>query len=336
MPPRAQQNLTVRHLPEIRAELVAWLSDPGPDGGPAAWSKGFPPGQAEREHRAAMAWATGLRAATMFFVATPMARLAVSAGLALPSYRLHPQDLPSPHGLLLWEEPVTQGVHGGETTGAPIIAACWAVRGNGVDVRTWARREDWLTYMAEGDDKAGLRQMSPAEVRGLRLQYPQPITAMSQSRLPFGQVPGWLAGAPENTEGMSLYEREDHERIADRIEQAERALVVTWLLMGQTLATFEDIEPSKSSAKFVRRIDPGLLGATRYVQLRHRGYGPESREAGDGGRAYRHRWFVRGHWRNQFYPSRQANRPIWIDTHIKGPDGAPIIDPDKLVNVLRR
>lgn len=48
------------------------------------------------------------------------------------------------------------------------------------------------------------------------------------------------------------------------------------------------------------------------------------------------RWLVRGHWRNHYYPSRKANRPIWIDTHIKGPDGAPILDPDKLVNVLRR
>lgn len=334
--PAASQTLTVRHLPEIRAELVAWLSDPGTGGGPAAWSKGFPQEQADRERRAAAAWAAALRAADLFFVATPMCRLAVSAGLALPSYRLHPEDLPATHGLLLWGEPVTAGVHGGESAGAPIIAASWAVRGNGVDVRTWARREDWLVYMAEGDDQADIRALTPAEVRRLRLEYPQPITAMAQSRLPFGKVPGWLASAPADTEGMSLYEMEDHERTATRLEQAERSLIVTWLLMGQTLASFEDIEPAKGSVKFVRRIDPALLAATRYVQLRHRGYGPESREAGDSGHARQHRWIVRGHWRNQFYPSRQANRPIWIDPHIKGPDGAPVLDPSKLVNVLRR
>lgn len=287
--PAVQQNLTVRHLPEIRAELVAWLNNPGPDGGPATWAKGFPPDLADLELRAAAAWAAALRAADLFFVAAPMCRLALSAGLALLSYRLHPEDLPATHGLLLWEQPVTEGVHVGETAGAPVIAASWAVRGNGVDVRTWARREDWLAYMAEGDDQANIRQMTPAEVRRLRLQYPQPVTAMSQSRLPFGKVPGWLATAPPDTAGMSLYELEDHERTATRLEQAERSLVVTWLLMGQTLAAFEDIELAKGSAKFVRRIDPALLTSTRYVQLRHRGYGPESREAGDGGRAYRHR-----------------------------------------------
>ncbi|MFS4103813.1 hypothetical protein [Streptomyces sp. PD-S100-1] len=34
--------------------------------------------------------------------------------------------------------------------------------------------------------------------------------------------------------------------------------------------------------------------------------------------------------------ARRAHRPIWIDAHVKGPDGAPLLDPDKLVNVLRR
>ncbi|MDF6042102.1 hypothetical protein LRD69_07970 [Streptomyces sp. JH14] len=45
---------------------------------------------------------------------------------------------------------------------------------------------------------------------------------------------------------------------------------------------------------------------------------------------------MRGHWRNHYYSSRKANRPTWIDQHIKGPDGAPILDPEKLVNLLRR
>jgi hypothetical protein len=336
MPP-AQQNLTVRHLPEIRAELVAWLTDPTDLGGPATWAKGFPPDIAEREHTAARMWATSMRAAELFYVSAGMARLAASAGLALPSYRLHPEDLPAEHGVLLWEEAVTEGEHGGESTGAPIIGATWAVRGNAVDVRTWARREDWITHMAEGDPRAGLRDLTPAEVRNLRTQYPQPITSMAQSRLPFGQVPGWLANPPQDPESMSLYELEDHDRTSSRIEKAERALVVTWLLMGQTLATTEDIHPTKASMKFIRRIDPGLLGATRYVQLRHQSMSPQARsDTAEAGRTYRHRWIVRGHWRNQYYPSRRANRPIWIDAHPKGPDGAPILDPDKLVNILRR
>jgi hypothetical protein len=37
--------------------------------------------------------------------------------------------------------------------------------------------------------------------------------------------------------------------------------------------------------------------------------GPTRSEQSDG-RAYRVRWAVRGHWRNQWYPSRPEHRPV--------------------------
>lgn len=330
------QDLGPRRLPEIRAELAAWLTDTGPGGGPHTWASGFDEDTAARERASAARWAASLTAADLFFIAADMTRLAVSAGLALPAYRMHPQDLPAPHGLVMWEEPVTGGFHGGEITNAPIIAATWAVRGSGIHVRTWARREDWIAYMAEGDERAGIRPLTPAEVRTLRLQAPQPITAMSEATLPFGVRPGWLTSPPP--EGTTLHQLQDHAQTWGRLEQAERALVVTWLLMGQTLATAQDVQPTKASAKFISRINPALLSTTRYVQLRHKAAVPEARADSDGptGRSYRHRWMVRGHWRNAWYPSRQDHRPVWIDPHLKGPDGAPILDPGKLVSVLKR
>lgn len=329
------QNVSARMLPEVRAELVQWLSDPGPQGGQTKWAQGFDPQTAAQERRAAADWSVALRAAELFFVAKDMTRMAVSAGLALPSYRLHPEDLPATHGLLLWEEYATDPYEGGEYTGCPIIGMSWAQRGGGVQYRTWCLREDWVAFQTKGDKRAGLRDLTSDEVRRLRIDYPQQIVCMSAGFLPFGKVPGWLSTMPEDTSSMSVAELEDHSRSAGRQEQAERALVVTWLLMGQTLVREEEAAPSKASAKHLRRIDPDLLRSVRYVQLRHAGSGARERTDG-GGRAYQHRWIVRGHWRNHWYPSRQAHRPIWIDSHVKGPDGAPILDPDKLVNVLRR
>jgi hypothetical protein len=337
-PTAARQHITARDLPEIRAELATWLADAGPTGGQAVWARGFDPQTAEQERAAAARQATTLRAAELFYVSADMTRMAVSAGQALPSYRLHPEELPAPHGLLVWEEPATDSYDGPESTGCPIIAVSWAQRGNLVEVRSWARREEWLAFMAEGDPRAGLRDLTPAEVRALRLENPQPIVCMASSRLPFGKVPGWLSQAPADTSGMTLAEVEDFARSAGRQEQAERALVVTWLLMGQTLATEDEVHPPKASVKHLRRLDPNLLTSTRYVRLRHAKTLPEQRAEGDGagGKAYRHRWVVRGHWRNHWYPSRQAHRPIYVHPHIKGPDGAPLLDPDRLVNVLRR
>ncbi|QLJ06804.1 hypothetical protein HZZ00_37895 (plasmid) [Streptomyces sp. NEAU-sy36] len=330
-----RQTLSARMLPEIRAELVQWLADTGPEGGQARWAQGFDPHTAREERQAAADWAVALRAAELFFVSKDMTRMAVSAGLALPSYRLHPEDLPATHGLLLWEEYATDSYEGGEYTGCPIIGVSWAQQGSGVQFRTWCLREDWVTFMAKGDPRAGLKDLTPTEVRALRMAYPQQIVCMSRGFLPFGKVPGWLSSMPDDTSGMALAELEDHSRSAGRQEQAERALVVTWLLMGQTLAREEETAPSKASAKHLRRIDPGLLTSVRYVRLRHAGAASQVGGNG-GGRAYQHRWIVRGHWRNHWYPSRQSHRPIWIDSHVKGPDGAPILDPDKLVNVLRR
>ncbi|MCX4451627.1 hypothetical protein [Streptomyces sp. NBC_01789] len=331
-----RNTINARQLPQIRAELVQWLQDPGEHGGPTAWSRGFDPQTAARELQAAKDSATALKAAELFSVSADMTRTAVSAGMALPAYRLHPEDLPATHGLLVWEVPATDAYDGSEQIGAPIIGVTWAVHGRGVHVRTWCHREEWITYMAKGDARAGLSDLSPAQVRVLRQQYPQAIVCMSTGFLPFGRLPGWLTDMPADTTTLSIAELEDHSRSANRQEQAERALVVTWLLMGQSLAREEHIPAPRSAARHIARINPNLLTATRYVQLRHHTVPAQGRGEHDSGRAYRHRWIVRGHWRNHYYPSRKDHRPIWIDQHLKGPDGAPILDPEKLVHVLRR
>ncbi len=41
---------------------------------------------------------------------------------------------------------------------------------------------------------------------------------------------------------------------------------------------------------------------------------------------YKNRWWVRGHFRAQWYPSKKAHKVIWIAPHMKGPEGAPILE----------
>lgn len=53
-------------------------------------------------------------------------------------------------------------------------------------------------------------------------------------------------------------------------------------------------------------------------------------------REYKHRWYVRGHWRQQPYgPAQTLRRPTWIPGHIKGPAGAPLLAVER-VHVWRR
>lgn len=48
------------------------------------------------------------------------------------------------------------------------------------------------------------------------------------------------------------------------------------------------------------------------------------------------RWIVRGHWRQQYYPSSGEYRPIFILPHIKGPDDMPLRDPAERVFAVVR
>lgn len=38
-------------------------------------------------------------------------------------------------------------------------------------------------------------------------------------------------------------------------------------------------------------------------------------------------WEVRGHWRNQFYPSENAHKPVFVEAYIKGPTDKPFKSP---------
>lgn len=40
----------------------------------------------------------------------------------------------------------------------------------------------------------------------------------------------------------------------------------------------------------------------------------------------RWRWWVRGHWRNQWCSSTETHRPTWIAPFVKGPPGKPMLD----------
>lgn len=50
---------------------------------------------------------------------------------------------------------------------------------------------------------------------------------------------------------------------------------------------------------------------------------------------WRHRWLVRGHWRQAPYPSlgEGVTKPIWIAPYLKGPAGAPLLTSPKVTAV---
>jgi hypothetical protein len=102
-----------------------------------------------------------------------------------------------------------------------------------------------------------------------------------------------------------------------------RIVQSTFRLMQQRIASrhFErpDRPARRDAAKSGFPADREVV-VVRLRRERHEAADPTGEEAG-----YSHRFIVSGHWRNQWYPSIQGNRQIWISPYVKGSDQLPLI-----------
>lgn len=58
-------------------------------------------------------------------------------------------------------------------------------------------------------------------------------------------------------------------------------------------------------------------------------------EGEESGRGYSHRFPVRGHWRDQWYPSLKTHRQIWVNGYVKGPEDKPFVAKRQAVEFIR-
>lgn len=90
------------------------------------------------------------------------------------------------------------------------------------------------------------------------------------------------------------------------------------LLQQRVFSTETRLKASKNSRRASKR-QPVLV-----VSLpRQRSPGPHGTRTVEWSR----RWWTNGHWRNQWYPSLQAHRQIWISGYVKGPEDKPFYTP---------
>ncbi|SEB46578.1 hypothetical protein SAMN04489727_1971 [Amycolatopsis tolypomycina] len=370
--------ISARDVPEIRARMAAWARDPGADGA-ANWFTfwlGPHPEQATDSrvfNRAddvsaliSSTLAAQLPVAELFYVSDEMTDLAGHAATTLTDYRLHPEDLPAPVGIMVYAHPPVPGTATSSHDGLTVVS--WGPGRGGLWVHTWASLSaEWTNgALRIGRVLAGLPHEHVLEraIRGSQhpLADPErnpPTTAQAADSFAAGLLPnlrrapippsfspahgyewrgltpmeftemqGWPGYVASNGEGMD----------ADAKIAQQRAILATWLMMGQTLVRSEQLTAPRAARRRIAREDPHLDPTVRYIDLRRARTEPPdhtAEESRTSTREYRHRWIVRGHWRNQFYPSRNDHRPIWIDPHLAGPEDKPLLGGER-VNVLRR
>lgn len=294
-------------MPDVRRRVIGWLdshyaADAFADGAaPPTIAVLLDP--AERGRAYARWWSDGLAAADLLHVAADLTALAEAAGRTLPAHRIHDEMLPCRVGLLCWAQPVTG------SDGRAVIGASWVRVPEGVWVELWVDPIDAAA-------RVGADTGDPGVVERVRREF---------GRL--GPDEGVLL--PMDVEWQPTGAAWDFAR-----GHALTTLIATWLLMGQTLSVSEQVRPAPvEQRRAVRRGE--VASDVTYVALRRQTVVRDPREPAHEGRDYRHQWVVRGHWRNQWYRSVETHRPIWIDPHIKGPEGAPMLHTEH-VYTLRR
>ncbi len=243
---------------------------------------------------------SGLEASTQYWVARDMTDLAVSAAASLPEWS-PAAAIPAEFGLLCWAKPVGRfdwPVPGSDQRiEMPIDAFLWGVTGTGVAVSAAVRSD----RIAE--------KLNPGLARLPLLSHP-----------------------------MGLWDLE--EPVAHRLDGGAvsplSVLGCAWLLMQQ---------PSVASSRQIRSGAAGSGGAqgdvddadaVSIIELRRLASGDRD-GVGSSGRKITKRFIVNGHWRNQRCgPGGSLRKPLYVNSYLKGPDGAPVMDSSDRVYAWRR
>lgn len=292
-----------RNLPKLREQTLRGMTGPTPLSFSA--KDGDPADQASLD-----LLVPTLRAAELWCVTPDMAALAASAGAQLDAARWATADRPSPCGLIHFQDgigsvPVGKGRH------APVDGLLWGPHPDGLFV---------VAYISYRSLRAHL------ERRGLPDRFAERGFPLVPLLFICGDV------LPVTTEPVPMAEVD-----AD-MRPVLPALAASWLLMRQPQLVDRTHERADKAAR--RNAARGGLANpdVTIVDLR-RQYAPQDAdpaEGVEGGRRYRRRWVVSGHWRNQPHgPGRAQRRQQWIPAYVKGPDGAPLLATER-VNVWRR
>ena len=306
---------------EVRADVREW--------GPATFAAAIKAGRQDcrpllPDHEAAELLASDemnrLESADLYFVSSPMVQLARVAAEAMPELTVMPEDLPSEHGFIFFQEPigtVDYGEEMGLTQRSPIVGASWGIWHDAP--AQWPHGGIWVTWYADRDAMVRASGMTASQerlVRGRRSRLIQD----NGSQIPFYPEP-----LPVSTsDGVQSY----REAIEDGRSLLEWVgiLKTVWVLMGQTVASVEAAKYDRAARRRIQQKgkEPPPV---RVISLRR----PVGASAeGESDREYHHQWIVKGHWRQQYYPSRGVHRPVWIAPHIKGPEGAPMLGGEKV------
>lgn len=251
------------------------------------------------------ALASHLRAGELFWVAQDMAALAMSSGSQLAAVRWATADRPAPCGLVWYDGGISHTTYQGVEV--PVDGVAWGPY----------QGECMLWTLC---DRSRVADAAAAKGAQLVIEQVPPLIPITAGVLPIGEEVS-MAALPDTLPAPVV-----------------QATAAAWLLMQQPLL-IESTRQRVDGPTRRQHVRDGLPAPDVTVVDLRRQYVPQDQDPDvddGGGRRYRHRWVVSGHWRNQAHgPDRSLRRKQWIPSYVKGPEGAPLLSTER-VNVWRR
>lgn len=242
------------------------------------------------------------------------------ASSTIPDYELHASDLPTRTGFVVFDRPII--VH--DSKGKPLVVTAlgWTPSSNGpmdviyhdddADPYDGATGVMLILWTDPADPRDHFHDEWAKDVRGSRLysqfKPPRGLFSMLGGMWEFGETP--------NTDITKI-------------------LMAFFRFVQEPWVDPRMVTPSRASRR--RALRKNVEAKVHVVRLRRKEGGSHGADTVPGGEGveWSCRWLVRGHWRNQWYPSIKAHRPKWIPEHIKGPEDRPLVIHDTVFQVDR-
>lgn len=300
---------TARNLPEMRSELEEYLR--GDVCAMAARRMGV---SDEDSEFILTASADLVEGADVFYASPDMSRLTSHAAKSLPGFSLKAEDVPCEIGMIFWGHDQQNSNSRDADIAAdkvPMAAVGWRVAEAGGKVGLL------LCLFIESEELIQTQLtfgMNKAEEISMRKMLPTVVNAIGHT--------AWVGFGDVDT---SIQELIRTGGVDSDVLISTAVLKTAWLLMDQPLTEISTETASRASVKRMQRMGFRGSSSVRVIDVKKRSGG------GSGsGREHRNQWLVNGHWRNQWYPSVQEHRPVWISPYLKGPEGAPILTGEKV------
>lgn len=244
---------------------------------------------------------TGIRASELYWISAEFTQLATMAGHDFEKIVISREQLPAPHGFMVFQEPIGELPRDNGNC-AYFRAVSWTLVPGGIWLNLYIQSEDGLTPY---DTPANIRE---------KIGY-------------------FLSASP----GVGLQFDTDMEIPPPGEGDFYLTVLATWFLIQQPgVADQRVTPPDKKLARSYQRAHQRPMSPVTLVDLRKQPRRTaEDREKHEG-RQLTKRVYRRGHWKRQFYgPGRALRKTIYVSGYIAGPEGAPLHESPRVVKVLR-